>query len=235
MHSNAFSFAANQAALASLKSSSAGVYSERRFLLQELNLYSATAVLPTHSGNFGFKGDYLGGPSFNESQFGLAYGRKLGTKVDVGVQFNYYSIKILGYGSTSSICPEAGVIFHLTDEISTGIHIYNPTGVSLGKNSEEKLPYIYSAGFGYDASDKFFIGAEIEKVEDQEVNVHAGLQYYFDEKLFAAGGISSATSSYYLSFGVLLKDIQISATASVHPNLGVTPGLLVIFNHKKEK
>jgi hypothetical protein len=229
LHANAFSFVANQAALSSIKNPAVGIYSERRFLLKEMSLYSVAAAVPTSSGNFGIKGDYFGDASYNETGLGLAYGRKLGDKIDVGVQFNYYSFKVQGYGSASSINAEGGMILHLTDALHLGLHIYNPTGVSVGKTKEEQLPAIYSVGFGYDVSQKFFLSAEIEKIEDQPVNVNAGLQYYFDEKLLASAGIASATSTYYLGFGVVLKSIQLNAVASVHPQLGITPGLLLLF------
>jgi hypothetical protein len=233
LHANAFSFGANQAALAGVKNFSAAIYSEKRFLLKEMGLYSGAAVLPAASGSFGVKGDYFGDVSYNETGLGLAYGRKLGDKIDVGVQFNYYSFKLAGYGSASSINAEGGMMVHLTDAFTIGVHIYNPTGVSVGKTGEEKLPAIYSAGFGYDVSEKFFMGAEIEKTEDQPVNVNTGLQYHFEKKLFASAGIASATSSSYLGFGVVLKRIQLNVVASVHPQLGITPGLLLLFDSSK--
>ncbi len=209
------------------------MYGERRFMLDDLGLYKAAVALPTSSGNFGFNANYFGSQLYNESQIGLAYGRKLG-KADVGVQFNYYQFKASGYGSASSINFEAGAIFHINEKLSTGVHLYNPTGAKIGKNEEEKLPTIYSAGFGYNASDKFFIGAEIEKVEDQPINVNAGLQYAFANKLFARGGISSATTSFYFGLGFMLNGIRIDATASVHQYLGITPGLMLIYNAEKK-
>lgn len=229
-NADVFSFTGNQAALAAIKNFSAGVYGERRFLLEELSQYSAAVALPTSSGNFGLAANYFGGQSHNESEIGLAYARKLSDKVDVGVQFNYNTFKVAGYGNASVINFDAGVIFHITDQLSTGVHVYNPTGVKIDKDENEKLPAIYSMGLGYDASENFFIGAEVEKVEDQPVNVNAGMQYKFDEKIFARLGIHSATSVYYFGFGIQLKDIRIDATASIHPYLGVTPGLLLIYS-----
>ena len=52
-HADVFSFTSNQASLAQLKNTSAAVYGERRFLLSELNNYTAAIGLPTSSGNFG--------------------------------------------------------------------------------------------------------------------------------------------------------------------------------------
>jgi len=231
---DAFSFTGNQAALAGMRNLSAGVYGERRFMLADLNSYQLAVALPTSSGNFGLQANYLGSSSYNQSRLALAYARNLG-KIDVGAQFNYHQLKIAGYGNASAINFDAGAILHVSDQFETGIHIYNPTRVSFGKNSEEKLPMIYSFGLGYDASEKFFIGTEIEKVEDQPVNVNAGLQYSFDEKIFARAGITSATSTFYLGAGFLWSGFRIDVTASLHPSLGISPGLLLIYNSPDKK
>src|SRR5450432_1180503 len=66
-HADVFSFTANQASLAQLKNSSAAVYGERRFLLSELNNYTAVIGLTTHSGNFGLKANYAGFSDYNET------------------------------------------------------------------------------------------------------------------------------------------------------------------------
>jgi len=229
VHSDAFSFTANQAALAGIKNFSAGFYGERRFLLEDLKSYQLACALPTSTGNFGLLGSYSGSSVFNESGLGLAYARNLG-QVDVGVQFNYYHVQITGYGNASTVNFEAGGILHVTDQFQTGVHIYNPTRASIGKAEEEKLPLIYSFGLGYDPSQKFFVGAEIQKQEDQPVNVTIGLQYSFDKKLFARAGISSATSSFYFGAGLLWNNLRVDVTASIHPSLGVTPGMLFVYN-----
>ena len=139
-------------------------------------------------------------------------------------------MKIAGYGNASAVNFEAGGILHVTDQFQTGVHIYNPTRASIGKSSEEKLPFIYSFGLGYDASENFFIGAEIQKEEGQPVNVIAGLQYAFDKKLFVRAGISSATSGFYLGAGFLWTGFRIDLAVSLHPSLGATPGMLLVYN-----
>ena len=87
-HVDVFSFTNNQASLAQMKNASAGVYGERRFMLEELSLYQLAIAVPTNSGNFGVKAGYFGFSDYNESQMGLAYARKLGSKLDVGVSSN---------------------------------------------------------------------------------------------------------------------------------------------------
>jgi hypothetical protein len=232
-NSDVFSFTANQAALASIKCLTGGFYGERRFMLEDLGLYKSAIAFPVSSGSFGFTVDYFGGQLYHDVQSGLAYGRKLSDKIDAGVQFNYYTVSTAGYGTAGAVNFEGGAIMHVTEQFSTGIHVYNPTEVNIGKNNEEKLPSIYTVGFGYDASKDFFIGTEVEKIEDQPININAGVQYQFDEKLYTRLGISSATSSFYFGTGVQLSGFRLDATASIHPHLGITPGLMIIFNPKE--
>jgi hypothetical protein len=232
-HTDVFSFTNNQASLAQMKSASAGVYGERRFMLDELSLYQLAIAVPTNPGNFGIKASYFGFSDYNESQMGLAYARKLGSKIDVGVQFNYNAIQVSGYGNSSAINFEIGTIFHLTDKLNAGVHAYNPVGGKYGKNAEEKLASVYTVGLGYEASDKFFVSAEIEKEENQPVNVNAGMQYKFLPQLMARAGIATNTSNLYAGVGLFLKTFRLDVVVSYHPQLGVTPGLMLVYNFAK--
>lgn len=229
----AFSFRSNSASLAGIKSFSVGVFSERRFLLQELSSYAFAAALPTASGNFGLSGDYAGGGLYNETGIGLAYGRSLGQRADVGMQFHYHLVSASGYGSASAVTFDAGAVFHLTDAVQAGVSVYNPVRMKMGKSGEERLPAMYTMGVGYDASSQFFVGAEAQKTEDRPLTVNAGFQYLFAEKLLARAGLSSAASVYYIGFGVKLKALRVDVTASFHPYLGTTPGLLLLYSSPK--
>ena len=110
-HLDVFSFESNQATLAKLNHASAGIYGEKRFFLKELSFYDVAAVIPTRSGNFGLDARYYGFADYNETQLGLAYGRNLGSQIDVGVQFNYYGVRVAGYGNASTINFEEKNVF----------------------------------------------------------------------------------------------------------------------------
>jgi hypothetical protein len=233
-HTDIFSFTNNQASLAGLKNFSAGVFGERRFMLNELNHYMAVAGMPTHSGNFGLKATYSGFTDYNETQLGLAYARKLGKKVDIGAQFNYNGIRIAGYGNASAISFELGSILHITEKLHAGVQVNNPVGGKFGKE-QEKLPSVYSFGLGYEASNKFLLTAEVEKEENQPINVNTGFQYRFIPQLQVRAGVSSAASIVWAGVGVRLNAVRIDITSSYHPQLGVTPGLLLLFGINKDK
>jgi hypothetical protein len=234
-HTDVFSFVSNQASLAQIKNTAVGIYSERRFLLSELNYYSAAFALPTQSGNFGINAGYFGFSDYNESQIGLAYARKLGSKIDLGVQFDYNSIQIAGYGNSTAVNFQIGAIMHFSEKLNAGIHVYNPVGGKFGKDQQEKLASAYKAGMGYEASDKFFVSAEIQKIENLPVNILAGMQYKFLPQLMARVGINTETSVAYMGFGLQLKSFRLDVTASRHPQLGISPGLLLLYNFKTKQ
>lgn len=231
--SDIFSATSNQASLARLKNSGFGVYSERRFLLEELNGFTAVIALPTTSGVFGFEGDYFGSAAFNENQLGIIYARKITKRIDVGAKFNYYAVHIPGYGSASTVNFEVGTIFHFTDKLHSGIHVYNPAGSRLGKTGREKLASVYRIGIGYEASEVVFTSVEIVKKENQQISVSAGLQYNLQKSVFIRTGISTANNNSFVSIGFKLSFARIDINAAYHPQLGFTPGFLLLLNFKK--
>ncbi len=236
-HGDVFSFTGNQAALAQQKTTSAGVYGERRFLLAATSAYRAAVAIPSKLGNFGVQVNYAGFNNFNENGAGLAYARSLGSKLDVGIQFNYYNYRIPAYGNASAINFEAGAIMHFSDKFHGGIHVYNPVGGTLSKTNDEKLAAAYKLGMGYDASDNFFVSAEIIKEEDRPVSVTAGAQYRFAQQLFARAGFVSGTSTGFAGLGAGWKNLRLDISGSYHPQLGLSPGLMFIigFNNKENQ
>ena len=235
-HSTLFSITTNQGALARLKNTAIAFYGERKYLLGELNYYTAVIGFPAGSGNFGLKANYSGFSDYNESQLGIAYARSLGKKLDAGLQFNYNGIRIASsYGSASAFSAELGVLLHITEKFHTGIHIDNPAGGKFGKRREERIASVYTFGMGYEASEKFFISAEISKEEDRPVNVNAGMQYRFIPWLLVKGGFSAATASGWLGAGLTKGNLHMEILTQYHPQLGVTPGLMLQFDWKKEK
>jgi len=116
--------------------------------------------------------------------------------------------------------------------LHAGFHAYNPVGGKFGNDKQEKLASVYTIGLGYEASDKFFVSTEIQKEENKAVNINAGVQYKFLPQLLFRAGIATSTSIVYGGIGIQLKAFRLDITISKHPQLGISPGLLLIFNGK---
>ncbi len=226
----------NSASLAELNQAAACVYGERRFSLADLNLYTASVGLPTKSGSFAVHASYFGFDLSNQSQFALAYGRKITSKLDIGAAFYYQRLNQAGiYGSASALTGSVSLLLHLTDRIHAGINAYNPIRAAYDKEKTERLASQYTMGIGFDASDKLYLSAELVKEEGQNLNVNAGLQYQFVKQFFIRAGIATQTTNYFLGLGFRLKDFRIDISSSYHPQLGLSPGLMLLFNFGKNK
>ena len=224
----------NAAALAQLPNSGAGIYAERRFLQEQLNLYTGSIAIKTKTGAFALHGNYYGFSLYNQLQLSVGYGLKLSDKIDVGAKFNYHSVSQgNGYGKASSINASAAAVFHLTEKIHAGINIYNPGGSKWSKTEDEKIPSAYTFGLGYDVSHKLFISGELVKEENLPASVNAGLQYRFVKQFFARAGVSTATNNLFAGVGFNLPRIRIDLAASYHPQLGLSPGVLLLFDFGK--
>jgi hypothetical protein len=229
---------ANAASLAELKQGAAAIYGERRFMLEDLNLYTASVGIPTKSGTFALHASYFGFDLSNQTQFSLGYGIKINKKIDIGAAFHYNNLSQAGiYGSASAITGSIGILMHLTDKIHAGFNAYNPISVAYNKGSEdeERLASQYSFGFGFDASEKLFLSTELVKDEGHHVNVNAGFQYQFVDQFFIRAGIATATTNYFLGLGFRLKDFRLDVSSSYHPQLGWSPGLLLMYHFGKKR
>ena len=235
LQADALSFTANSSALASVKKFSVAAYGERRFLLQDLNYYSLALVLPAAGSSFGIRANMFGGTLYRETSFALAYARSLGERFKSGVQFHLYHINMAGYGRAPAITAEAGFLYRLTDQWTIGFNAYNPAGVWLGKNRTERLPAVYSLGLGFDPSGKLYLGFELCKEENQPVDFRAGLQYAFHERFLARAGLSSSSSAFCMGVGTRLGLLRVDATASLHPQAGLTPGILIHYPFNQDQ
>jgi hypothetical protein len=226
--SDVFSAAANPVSLARINKPSAGIYAERKFMLKELAYYQAIAAIPSKKGGFSLSMQSSGNTLFNELQFGVGYGRKLSEKIDLGARINYYLIKVSGYGAAGVLNAEIGALWHVTDQLLIGMHVYNPIGGRFGKEAEEKLPSVYTSGIGYEVSEKVFLSTEIVKKEDIPVTVNIALQYKFIEQFFLKTGFA-INGQFFAGAGLRWNKLQIDFVSSWHQQLGITPSILFIF------
>jgi len=220
----------NQAGLALLEHSSAGFFYENRFLLSDLSLRGGAVAIPTKSGTFGLSAAAFGFELYGEGKYGLAYGRKLGSRINMGLQLNYHSLRIgEGYGNANAISVELGVLAQLTDEIWIGAHVYNPNRAQLADFDDERLPTALSLGLRYDFSEKVFTALEIEKDIDFDPVVKVGLEYHEVEYLYLRAGIATNPQQSTFGFGLQLSNFKLDVATSIHSQLGYSPQFSLLY------
>lgn len=230
-----FSFIQNQSALANLKSIQAGIYSERIFLMPELANYLLAAAVPLQIGNIGFIVSKFGGGVYSQTTIGLACARRLSEKIDIGVQFNYRSLAISGYGNSSTPGVELASIFHVSEKFRVGLQLKNPVGGKFGVANSEKYPSVISMGMGYRPSTGLFMTSILIKPENQPLNLKAGLKYSFHSRMSLLAGINSSSGQYWFGTTFKLSQLSITLSSTFHSRLGTTPGLMLTYHTVEEQ
>jgi len=234
----------NQAGLGSFENIAVGFYYENRYFVKELSLKSGAFILPTKSGVFGLSYNHFGYSMYNESKVGLAYGRSFGKHFSAGVQLDYLHTKIAeDYGSKNTFTFELGVLSNLTENFTIACHVFNPIGVKLNKDADEKIPVIIKLGASYNISDKLLIALETEKDLEYKPLIRGGIEYQIIEQAIVRIGYStlpstsgsdsfSIASVYTFGFGLSLKKFVVDISCSVHQVLGWSPQVSMIYKFK---
>jgi len=223
LHAELIAASSNPASISQLKKFSIAIASERKYLLKELNSYLITAGVAHTSGNFAVTAIYSGFADHNESTIAIAYGKKMGKLIDLGVQLNYYRVSFGGgYGSGGSPGAVIGTIWHLHEKVHTGFAI---------RKSEKPQ---YEWGIGYESSDQFLFSLIISKETDRPVNINCGIIYSPARQLSFKAGIFTVSSSPWIAATFIKKQIKIEILSAWHPQLGVSPGLILSVQQKSK-
>ena len=217
----------NQALLAGNNSFSVGVNYENRFNISELGTRTTGMIIPAGSMSLGFVYSHFGYNHFRRQMGGLSCGMALSENIDAGIQIDYFSEKTSGeYENRQSVTCEVGLLISPKENISVGIHIFNPVPNSLRKSF---LPTVLRAGAGIKLNKVLFAGAEAEMSSGKKLMIRTGFEYEIFEKLWIRGGFSTGNTSFSFGLGYLLKSLQIDLGFATHEKLGVTSSASLVF------
>ncbi len=215
----------NQAALVGLEQAGVATYYENRFLIANLNLQSAVAILPTpKAGVFGITYSRFGNKLYSQNRYGLAYGKKLFRFLSVGIQLSYLNTHIAEiYGDKHSFIAEIGLLSQVTKKLRIGFHAFNLTRTKLADAFDERVPMNFRLGLQYDFSKKVRVAVEVEK-DLEKLPVFKGGVEYQPAKIFLIR-LGVGTQPFHADFGLglKLKNLHFDVAGLIHPVLGFSP------------
>lgn len=229
-----FSIFNNQAAMAFVKDISAGLFTERRFMLSELGYNASAVTLPTKSGVFGISAVYSGFDVYNEKKASVAYARLFTENISGGIQFDYLGTSIAEYGNGTTFTVEAGLLVKITDKLATGVHVFNPVRINSGF-ADEKVPTVLKLGLSYEAGEKLWLAAEAKKNIDQRAQFCGGLEYRLIDELFLRAGFETNPALYSFGAGINIQQLKIDIATTYHQVLGISPQVSVSYVFAKKK
>ena len=228
-----YTYNTNQASLAGLNDVEVSIYSERRFLLSELLLVRGCLALPALDGVVGMAVVRFGGKDCSEMRWELIYARQLMNELAVGVQFNYYSQVMRGYGNAAWVGADVAMRLRVSDQLMLGVRYRNPVSCKLKKNSGDHVERSVGFGIGYEPPGKVLIAMEITRPQMEKLDVRAGVLYKAWKDVDVIVGVQSAVAGLCIGALVNLGRFRSEVSVSFHPVLGLTPGGLFIFKPGK--
>lgn len=226
----------NQAGLAWIKNPLAGVYYQNRFMISELSNIGLAYAHPIKKGTFALQWSNFGYSLYQENKVGLAYAMKFSEKLSGGVQINYLNTRLGGvYGSKNSLVAELGLQAKLTNKLSIGAHVYNPTQTRLNNYNKEAILTKMRIGIDYSFSEKLIWVIETEKDIDYNAYLKTGIEYKTNDKLIFRGGMSTGLSVASFGFGLNMEQYNIDIAAAYHQVIGFSPEISFTYNFNKKK
>ena len=226
----------NQAGLASVQSVDAGVYYENRFGLNALS--DKGFFVAARLGKGVFAGSYhnFGYSEYASSKGGLAYAMGLGEKFDVGIQMNYYAVRLgENYGRAVALSVEGGFLYRLNSKLSLAAHISNPTRAKLSDYLDERIPAVFRLGGTFRFSKQVLLTTEVFKDTQFDPAIRTGLEYRIKESIAVRGGFASAPRQLTFGFGWKLNQWMFDMAAAYHPVLGFNPHVSFTYSGNSEK
>jgi len=217
----------NQASLAKNNSVSFGLNYQNRFNIKELGTRSIGITIPAGKASIGVVYSHFGYTDFKRQMTGLSCGMKLSEVISAGVQVDYFSEKASGeYDHSQSVTCEAGLFLTPSENITFGIHLFNPVPNSIRKTC---LPTSLRVGAGTELNKLLFAGIEVEMSSWSRLILRTGFEYEAAKKLWLRSGFSTDNNSFSFGLGYLLKTAQMDFGFQTHELLGVTSSVSLIF------
>jgi hypothetical protein len=224
----------NPAGLASLKSFSAGLSYENRFLLKELQSQGLTVALPLKTGVLSFGAQLYGFELYRTQKVGAGYSIKLSEKFSAGVQLNYQGIRLTdNYGSKHSATAELGILGEITENWKIGVSVFNLGRAKLADFADDRFTTLMRLGTSYKVSDKVLFSAEAEKNIEYPLRFKAGMEYQAVKNFFFRFGAATAPVEITFGFGYKFKTFQLDLGSAYHQRLGWSPNVSLTYQLDK--
>jgi len=220
----------NQAVLGISNSVSAGFSYENSFGIRELGRSVIAMTYPAGKTTIGTIVSHFGYSDFSRVTTGLACGMQLSEMISAGVQIDYFTERSSGeYGNSDAVTFETGILINPGNDISVGIHLFNPLPRSVRKTY---LPAIIRAGAAKYLGEDLLAGIEFETRTGGKIVFKTGFEYETAERFWLRGGFSTANNSFSFGIGYRVKFAQLDLAFATHDRLGITSTATIILKIK---
>lgn len=216
----------NPAATAGLKTFSAGVYYEARFLAKELQTQGIAVAMPLKKGVISVGGQFYGYEQYRHTRAGAGYSLRLAEKISAGVQVNLQQLRFGGnYGSTTSATVEAGVLADISEKWKLGASVLNIGRQQINPLEDDRFTSVVRVGAGFSPSKKVTVLLEAEKQVVHDISFRGAVEYWPVDMVVLRFGAQSGPTEFAFGAGYRKSGFTIDLGSKYHPILGWTPNM----------
>ena len=204
-----------------------GAYVENRFMVNAMNNMRFAFLLPTEKGGISFGGQLRGSNGFTSATLNIGYGMRLSENFGIGAKLEGAKTTWPGRISMTRIGYQAGLLYHLPNNTSIGIHISNNRFLRKFKNSQLPGYYVVQTGIGKKINQYLYAICELIKESDKPILVIPTIDWKINELFRLKAGISPPLNMGSVVLGWKLKKENLSLAFSSHSYLGFSSGISI--------
>lgn len=207
--------------------------SERRFSISGFN----TAIVGfqyklADLGHIGAVFNTYGFEDYSENKFKIMYARKITSKMNLSVNFDYNSIRIVNFGSKSFLSFGLGVYGQFMDDLSYGVYLFSPEKLEIAEASE--VPGYIQIGITKRFNQGLSAYLEVEKPIDFDPNIKLGIDYNVFNKVNLRIGYNTAPSAFGFGISYILNEtLGLDLGSQYNTILGMTPSMTIYYRKSK--
>jgi hypothetical protein len=163
---------------------------------------------------------------YREFSVALAAARELNERIVLGVNLNFYSLKIDGYGSGQAAGVDIGALVHIAQDVSYGVALRNVNRPAIG---DEPLPQSMAMGISVCPFPAARIAVGAQKDSRYPFELSVGVEYCIEDLLTLRFGASHEPSIIAAGIGIRTSLLRMDYAYTMHSDLGGTHCISVSF------
>ncbi|MDD4747453.1 MAG: hypothetical protein PHW19_09230 [Salinivirgaceae bacterium] len=218
----------NQALITRFDSIYIELYSAIPFAITEFGTHSVFVAAPLLGGVTSFQYQYFGYQSYNENKTGVAYARKLGKGLSIGVQLSWLRVFIPEpYQTSNNLLAEVGLSYELNKYLNFGAHIFNPTLSKPVQDESENPETAIRVGVSYRPIEVVACNIELVQWLNHKTSFRVGIDLQLTNALSIQTGYNHDSQMVGVGIGLDYKSFVFAFAGNYHNVLGYSPHLSI--------
>ena len=220
---DAFAGFHNLSASSELKGLNCSFYGQIPYGISAINDAGVAFLKRFGTGVMGVVCQSYGNTEFNRKRMNLGYALALSPKLSASGSLGYSSTRIMnGYGVASNFWMNVGATYNVRKDWKWAAVANLP--LKSIKNAEN-LPATLRLGTTYSFGEQVNLSGQLSSSTSQtsSLSYSFGLEYFPVDLLAFRLGMNTHWQTWSMGVGTRLKNYSLDASATVHPQLGITP------------